>query len=121
MSESGPELSAGKALAALVVQSGEQGAVRHYWGLPEGLRGDRGSVPMPPATVLAVVREPRAGFVLYRFGVDGSDAGDTWHPTVAEAKGQADFEFGPHLRSWIEFVPDPTNLSGSALRSLRAT
>jgi hypothetical protein len=47
--------------------------------------------------VLLIETSIDTGYLLYRFAADGRGAGDTWHPTVDEAKGQAAFEYGDAL------------------------
>jgi len=43
-----------------------------------------------------------AGFYLLYFDSDGNGITDTWHQTIEEAKGQADFEFGIVDEDWEE-------------------
>jgi hypothetical protein len=44
--------------------------------------------------------------MLYRYTADGTFAGDTWHQSLDDAKGQADFEYGKALGSWQQIPED---------------
>ncbi len=59
---------------------------------------------MPPAQ-LALLEVEDAGYcLLYRYTLDGTFAGDTWHQSKSEAHDQARFEFGDALGEWHELV-----------------
>jgi hypothetical protein len=61
---------------------------------------------LPGADVVVLVSDDDGpGAMLFRYTVHGEVAGDSWHPTVAEAQQQAAEEFGEALQSW-EPVPD---------------
>lgn len=65
---------------------------------------------MPDAVLLLIVIpaewERDEGHFLYRYARDGEFAGDTWHQSLEEAKGQANWEYGLQLQ-WVEVsVPD---------------
>ena len=59
-----------------------------------------GATRLVPAVKVELV-EADGGFLLIRFSREGF-AGDTWHATVAEGKGQAEFEFTVGTEDWIE-------------------
>ena len=42
---------------------------------------------------------------MFRFTIEGTFAGDTWHKTLEDAKHQAHIEFGDLLSDW-KSVPD---------------
>jgi hypothetical protein len=42
------------------------------------------------------------GFFLYRYDPEGRCIADTWHPTLAEAREQATFEFDIAATDWVE-------------------
>ena len=63
---------------------------------------------MPWPRVL-LIEERNDGVFLDRFADDGSSAGDTWHVDVAEAKAQAEAEYGGMLTEWN---PVPGALTG---------
>jgi hypothetical protein len=82
-----------------------QPTVKHYCGLPPELtEGKDRRELLGPAAVVVIAEKP-SGVFLVRFTADGRFAGDTWHPTVQEAKEQAIFEFADRLSEW-QFVPN---------------
>lgn len=56
---------------------------------------------LPIATQVEIVDEGN-GVCLYRYDANGNCVGDTWHLTVDEAKGQAQFEYNINDDDWIE-------------------
>ena len=56
---------------------------------------------MPDPSFL-VIEEAADGVFLYRYDAYGKCAGDTWHASIEEAKGQAKYEYQDRLRDWIE-------------------
>jgi hypothetical protein len=66
---------------------------------------------MPSAHFLTI--EPTdEGFFLFRYAEDGADAGDTWHRSVEEANGQANYEYGNALGGWLDIPDDASNAVG---------
>jgi hypothetical protein len=49
------------------------------------------------------------GFYLFRFAEDGVFAGDTLHPSVKEAKDEANYEYGQALGVWLEIPNDASD------------
>ncbi|HXT59699.1 MAG TPA: hypothetical protein VN699_13760 [Pirellulales bacterium] len=78
--------------------------VKHYFGLPPNLTGDRDERTEMKSAALLVIEEKSDGVFLCRYAADSSYAGDTWHINVEEAKQQASFEY-PHVRVQWEGVP----------------
>ena len=80
--------------------------VRQTVGLPpeaSGVHDEREALPWP---IAVLVKEESAGNVyVYRIAASGASAGDTWHPTVDEARQQAEYEYEGVLGKW-ERVPD---------------
>ena len=75
--------------------------VKHYVGLPPEIASDEDlRAEMSPASVLVIVEHEDSGIFLYRFAIDGAVVGDTWHESVEEAQGQAQFEYGIAASSW---------------------
>lgn len=78
---------------------------RHRAGLPPELHGgvdERRTLPHPRVVLI----DHRAdGVFLLRYAEDAIFAGDTWHPSVEEAKEQAMDEYGLALQDW-QAVPD---------------
>ncbi|MDZ7616939.1 MAG: hypothetical protein U1E05_08045 [Patescibacteria group bacterium] len=56
---------------------------------------------LPSAAIIEIVEEG-TGVYLYRYDKDERCVGDTWHLTIAEAKGQAEFEYGVASDDWVE-------------------
>ena len=81
--------------------AGDTGRTKHNVGLPEALGGT--PVPLPEPDVLAI-GQGDSGFLLYRFCFDGRFAGDTWHPTLEEAQGQANWEYPGRVAGWTEVL-----------------
>jgi hypothetical protein len=73
---------------------------------------------MPQASVLTLMRDTDGSIDLYRFAPGGVAAGDTWHPDIAEAKGQAEFEYGDAVGAWRPAPDDITDIE-AFVRSLR--
>ena len=73
--------------------------------VPTGVGPLDAAMLLPAADVLLLIagREPDA--MLFRYTAFGELGGDTWHPTVAEAKEYASHEYGDALLPWEE-VPD---------------
>lgn len=79
-------------------------ATIHFRGFPPELDDVDDRTPMEwPAFV--VIGPQSGGIFLTRHTSDGTEVGDTWHPSVEEAKEQAIEEFGDLLGEWRE-VPD---------------
>lgn len=57
---------------------------------------------MPDATVILLVQRA-TGYSLYGLSDTGESAGDTWHPTLEEAKEQAVFQYGVADTAWLEW------------------
>ena len=79
---------------APVLASAEPLKTRHH------IRG-----ALAPRAVLVVIDSTADGVFLYRYASDGAFAGDTWHPNVEDARGQATYEFDGALGPW-RVVPD---------------
>ncbi|HEU5348238.1 MAG TPA: hypothetical protein VFU63_06465 [Ktedonobacterales bacterium] len=92
---------------------------RQFVGLPPELTGrvDRRRA-MPRASVLVLMRDTSGSIYLFRLAFDGVFAGDTWHPDIAEAKEQAEFEYGGAVDAWHP-VPDGVSDLEAFVRSLR--
>ena len=87
-------------LVALVgVVAGERRAT-HTAGYPMDP-----SKMLPLADVVLLVADGDPGAMLFRYTAHGEFGGDTWHPTVADAREQAAEEYRDALGTWIE-VPD---------------
>jgi len=97
--------------------AGEQ-KVRFFLGKPPELTGGqdrRQPLPLPEVIIL----DPRdEGVFLWRFGVGGTYAGDTWHPNVEEAVQQATYEFGDRLGEWVTIGPGAPSVVAHALKRI---
>lgn len=77
-----------------------------------------GDEPLPWPAVVVIDTRPD-GVFLVRYAEDGQFAGDTWHPTVDEARSQASYEFGTTLGDWTSVPADVADLAGYALGEAR--
>jgi hypothetical protein len=59
--------------------------------------------PMPWPAV--VILEVSSHTMLFRYALDGSFGGDTWHGSEAEARDQAEWEYEGLVGEWIQ-IPD---------------
>jgi hypothetical protein len=76
---------------------------RHYVGMPDGgATGERSRLPWPR---LLLIVEREDGFYLERLLENGDVVGDTAHDDAAEAREQAEWEYGKFLGQWKD-VPD---------------
>lgn len=57
--------------------------------------------------VVLLIDQQSEGFYLLGYAADGAFTGDTWHRDLDEAKGQAEFAYGPYLGEW-NAIPDDT-------------
>jgi hypothetical protein len=60
---------------------------------------------LPLADVVLLVADTEPGAMLFRYTAHGEAAGDTWHPSLAIARAQAEEEYGSALGEWVD-VPD---------------
>ena len=61
---------------------------------------------LPVADVLLLIADDDPGAMLFRYTTAGEFGGDTWHPTIEEARAQAVYEYGDALLvPWMP-VPD---------------
>lgn len=98
----------------------QKSATRHYIGLPPDLAGPSDmQQEFPPARVLLLRELEEGGFLLDRLAVDGSEAGDTWHQSVAEAENQAKFEYGDALSAWQDIPATVVNVQQFAVQCAR--
>ena len=67
------------------------GATKHFGDVTE----------MPPASGLAICRyEDEDGYYLFGCDEDWNSVSDTWHESLEEAKGQAEFEYKGVSKTW---------------------
>ena len=71
---------------------------------------------LPVPDVVLVVADDDAGAMLFRYTAHGEFAGDTWHPSVAEAQEQAAYEYGDALVPWVEVPVDVTDAHAFAIQ-----
>ena len=96
---------------AVLAEPPPEAPARQFAGLPSELTGgvdQRGALPR--ASVLVLMRDTDGSIYLYRFAPGGVAAGDTWHPDIAEAKGQAEFEYGGAVGTWRPVPNDISNI-----------
>jgi hypothetical protein len=90
---------------------------QYYVGLPpEMTGGDDLRVPMPIPRVVIAAEGERRGWVLYRYTSDRKFAGETWHPSMPDAKEQAAQEFNEALGKWREIPEGVDDILSYALQ-----
>jgi len=93
-------------LLAIILNKIEASKVKHYSGLPAILTGGKDTRQELGAAQFLVIEENKDGVFLYRYGVDGSYVGDTWHANVDDAKHQASYEYGKNFHGWVNVPPE---------------
>jgi hypothetical protein len=61
---------------------------------------------------LVALAQTDDGYFLERYTETREFAGDTWHPTRAEAVGQAEWEYGERVAGWVILADEATDLDG---------
>jgi hypothetical protein len=83
----------------------------HFVGLPPELTGNNEMrQALPAAQVIVLHEDDQSNVFLTRFTSHGEEVGDTWHASIAEARGQAAFEYGDALGSWQPMPKGITNI-----------
>ena len=77
----------------------------HTFAPPTGADALDGAKRLPEADVLLLVAGAEPDAMVFRYSAFGELGGDSWHPSVADAKEQAAAEYGDALLPW-EAVPD---------------
>ena len=108
-------------LFALVDESEDLPRVKHYRGFPPELTGGKDARVLLPVARVIVLELKLSGAYLYRYAADASFGGETWHPTIDDAKHQARFEFGDAMSDWQEIPSDADDAMTYALARLPAT
>ena len=92
----------------------------YYVGLPpEMTGGDDLRVQMPVPRVVIAAEGERRGWVLYRYTSDRKVAGETWHPSMIDAKEQAAQEYAEALGRWREIPEGVDDILSYALQQSR--
>jgi hypothetical protein len=106
-------------LFASVDRRGITKASSNFAGLPPDLtEGEDQRRPLPHPDVLVIEAEPE-GVFLFRYTAAGEFGGDTWHESIADAKAQAEFEYGDAVGGWFEIPTDERDAESYALRAVR--
>ena len=80
------------------------GAHHHASLTKHTISDSKGTRPFPPFVELAIAADP-GETICYLFHVCGDGrVADTWHESIDEAVGQAEFDFGVQPGEWT--VPD---------------
>ena len=77
----------------------------HAFAAPTGADALARAKRLPDADVLLLVAGAERDAMLFRYSAFGELGGDSWHPSVDDAKEQAGEEYGAALLPW-ESVPD---------------
>ncbi len=93
-----------RALALVGPLEGER-RITHTSGFPI----DLSKIPPAPDVIL-LIADGTPGAMLFRYTVHGEFGGDTWHPTVDDAREHAIYDYSDALGDWVdvpETVEDP--------------
>ena len=93
-------------LLAFILSGGESSQVKHFTGLSSALTGGKDTRQEMERACFLVIEETSEGIFLYRYGVQGKFAGDTWHFKIDEAKDQASYEYGEFVQEWADVPPE---------------
>jgi hypothetical protein len=74
---------------------------------------------LPEADVLLLIAGNGSGTMLFRYTAHGEFGGDTWHATLAEARDQAEGEYGEALGEWVAVPDEVTDAHAYAIRYAR--
>ena len=83
-----------------VISGNVIGKTKHYIGMPPSLTGGTDTRQELSPSLFLVIEEKPDGVFLYRYGIGGVFAGDTWHQSIDDAKHQASNEYGDSVRDW---------------------
>ena len=92
----------------------------HFIGAPPEAADDSDQRYLLPRARIVLIEHRPDGVFLYRYAVDGTFAGDTWHPTLDEAREQALFEYGDALGKWRPIPADALDAANYAFSQLGA-
>lgn len=99
--------------------SNKEPKVKYYLGFPPELTDDKDQRTLLQYPSVLVIEETTDGFYLYRYTDKGDFSGETWHPSLKEAKEQAGFEYEDSMGDWREVpenVKDPVEYALSQLK-----
>ena len=71
-----------------VISGSVIGKTKHYLGMPPRLTGGIDTRQELSPALFLVIEEKPDGIFLYRYGIGGVFAGDTWHKSIDDAKHQ---------------------------------
>jgi len=105
-----------KAIFAPIIRTAELRS-KHYVGLPPAMTGGEDlRVPMPIPQVVIAAEGERRGWVLYRYTSERTVVGETWHPSMPDAKEQAAEEYAEALGGWREIPEGVDDILSYALQ-----
>jgi len=94
-----PDLTRTRLLALISANEG------HAYAAPTGADALDVAKRLPGADVLLLIAGSEPDAMVFRYTAFGELGGDSWHPSVADAKERAGEEYGAALLPW-EPVPD---------------
>jgi hypothetical protein len=108
-------------LLAFIPSSGESSTVKHFTGLPPALAGGKDARQEMGRACFLIIEETPEGVFLYRYGVQGKFAGDTWHLNIDDAKSQATYEYGASITTWSEVPAEVQDVIAFGVNQLGPT
>lgn len=96
---------------ALVGSLVEHRRLTHTAGFPLDLS------KLPPAPdVIVLIADDDPGAMLFRYTAHGEFGGDTWHPSVDDAREHAIYDYSDALGDWIDVPADVPDAHAYAIR-----
>ena len=71
---------------------------------------------LPTADVILLISGPDPGAMLFRYTAHGEFGGDTWHPSLENAREQVDYEYEGSLGEWVHVPPDVDDAHAYAIQ-----
>jgi len=71
---------------------------------------------LPTADVILLVAGGDPGAMLFRYTVAGEFGGDTWHPTLENAREQVAYEYEDAIGEWVDVPADVDDAHAYAIR-----
>jgi len=71
---------------------------------------------LPAPDVILLIANADPGAMLFRYTAHGEFAGDTWHPSVDDAREHAIYDYSDALGAWVDVPEDVDDAHGYAVR-----
>jgi hypothetical protein len=71
---------------------------------------------LPAPDVILLIADTDPGAMLFRYTAHGEFAGDTWHPSVDDAREHAIYDYSDALGEWVDVPAGVDDAHGYAVR-----